>query len=474
MSAKKAATKKSIGLIHTNHDGKENPALTIEDAKIMLGWCEVPKGNDKMIVHLKDLKGNRIHLALSKTNRPISKANYAKLQSEILRNKWEFNGESIKIDNKDHVQDGQHRLVAFILAEQERVMDPEQWQVEHGQKKPLTLCTVVSRGISAAQKVVDTIDQTRPRNIGDVIYRNGDFSDKKHTEAKTLSKLLGQASTMLWQRFGGGKFSDAVGHPVSESLDLIQTHGKIKDALLFLWEEESGSEKRISSMTGLGHSATLMYLMGTCASDPENGDDVDFKHWEKAEEFWTLLASGAGLDSDHPCLTLRNYLQRVGGEEKARDKKLGAIIKAWNAFIDGEKINSKSIRVKEKNVDGKRVLAEIPRIGGLDTQKEARQSTRIGKWAVGDTAWIDGEEEVWFGEIVELDAETKEAFVQADGSEDVFVVAIKDLLTDEPEEAEEEEVEEDSDPLEEEEYEGEDDEDEEEYEEEEEEEPAVA
>lgn len=63
-----------------------------------------------------------------------------------------------------------------------------------------------------------------------------------------------------------------------------------------------------------------------------NQDDADF--------FWTRLHDGEGLEKGNPILTLRNdLLQDIGALRRMHPKRKAAIIiRAWNAFRDGEQL----------------------------------------------------------------------------------------------------------------------------------------
>jgi len=423
---------------------------TVAKAKELLGWTVVEKGEP---YHLKDLEGQYIRFKNNTHNRPFRKSLADKYANEMLRGKWTLNGHNLIFDWYGGIISAQHRLAALVLAEQERKRNPVHWQEEYGLTKPITVPFMFMFGIDPA--TADTVDLGQKRSLGDVLFRRDEFADVKlegkpltERKIKQLSDTLGQSVNLLWKRWGGKNASDAKGHPHSESLDLIEEHPLLKKALLFIFEEDGGSGEdgqRIRAYCSLSIATGMMYLMGTANSkvDIETGDCKIVKSsWEKAEEFWVKLASGEGLKEGDPILVLSKYLVRQAGSGAGeRDRVYGAIVKAWNLWIEGKKAKSaKDIRVKEKNVDGERKLAEYPRIGGLDVARDAQPTTKIGKWSLGDYAWVNDEEtEPWQGVIVKFDKD--QIFLRAEDNE-VYEASIDWLSGDQPE-IEDEENEED-------------------------------
>lgn len=430
--------------------------LTVDQAKELLGWTVVEKGEG---YHMKDLEGQFVLFKNSSSNRPFRISLSKKYGNEMLRGKWKQNGETISFDHYGQIISGQHRLAALVLAEQERKRNVVHWQDEMGLTKPLTIPVVLIFGIESTTDVVDTVDVGQKRSIGDVLFRRDEFDKElSDREVKKRATILGQALNLLWKRWGGKNATDAYGHPHSETLDMLDKHPKLKDALQFILDENGGGGdegNRIKDLCSLSIATAMMYLMGMSKStvNPETGEEkLNQGNWKKAEEFWVLLASGENLKADHPCLVLSRYLRKQDGSGmKEREKIYGAIVKAWLIFLEDGKAEMKSIRVKEKNVDGKRTLDEYPTIGGLDVPRKVHQEMNVGKWTLGDYAWVDdGEAEPWKGKIVEFAG--KELVMLLAEDNEVYETRIDLLSADEPE-TEEDELEDDpEDDIEEEEY----------------------
>lgn len=357
-------------LLYANHV-KKGP-LTVEDAKALLGWeeGEFEKGEYRF----KDVNGKKIQLHNNDTNRPFRMGLCKRYVSELLRNTWTLNGETIVIDRKGKIQDGQHRLVALVLAEQQRLKAVEKWEV-YGHRGPIKMEVIVVTGIADKTETVDTLNLGQKRSLGDIVFRNGEFGSDNLREQTRLSNTLAQAARLVWLRQGGGTVSDAPHFPPSEALSFIKDHTRLKDAVSLIFTEEGGPEKLISPFVPLGTAAGLLYLMATAGTDYEKYQEkgmeaLKFGQWNKTKEFWQLFASKAGLEKTSPILVLQNRLVNMdSGSGASRDEKIGMIIKAYQLWLDGKPADAKAIKIpKVKTETGKMVLSEIPRLGGIDTE----------------------------------------------------------------------------------------------------------
>ncbi len=344
-------------------EGEDKGPITFDEAKELIGWRE--EGADEnwgTEFALKDMYGKKIRLLNNPTNRPLKLAIGKRYASEFLRRVWRLNLETIVFGLSGNVRDGQHRLVGFILAEQMRQLDPKQWGED-----PLTMEVLLGFNVSDDKETADSYDKGQSRSLDDVIYRHEDFSQKTtDKEQRKISKTLSGALRMTWIRCGGLTVSSAPHFPHSEAMEFYEKHKGIMKSVkkiisLDSPQDEEGSTKLISSILSLGYASSLHYLMSKVDSD-------------KANEFWASLASGEGLSKGSPILSLRRYLMKsVAGSGAQRDAIYGACVKAWNFYLEGSKAETKDIQVKRKKKGEKFVLAEIPRIGGLDVDKEAPQ-----------------------------------------------------------------------------------------------------
>lgn len=364
----------------TLRSGKE--AITADEAKELLGWETEPDGKKKgwgSDYAFKDLTGKKVRLRNNPTNRPFRRTLAQRYANEMLRKKWQLNGEAIIVDRLAHIQSGQHRLVAVVFAEQTRLKAVEKWREDYGWRGPVSVDMLIVNGISEKPETVDTLDIGQKRSLGDVIFRNDDFGKQTDRDAKRLSNMLAGATRLAWLRSGGRSVSDAPHFPHSEALDFIEEHPRLRDAVEFIFNEDGGKEKLISGHISLAYAAGLMYLMSTAATDPEayqtkGFEELDFTLQDKAEQFWVEFAQGVGTKADDsPLFHLRNRLGRIDASgAMGRDEVIGSVIKAFNLWVDGKPAkSSRDVTVaKSKNEEGKMVLAEEPRLGGLDVEVE--------------------------------------------------------------------------------------------------------
>lgn len=456
------------------------PPLDAEQMKAILGWEEMgdgAKGEHK----LRDKEGKKVKLKNVKANRPLRIGVAERYAKEFLRGKWRFNGETFIIDSNGQFQDGQHRGVGLVLAEQLRQKDPAKWKEFIG-NKPITLDAIIVRGVNSAADTIDTLNIGQKRSLGDVIYRDhtinnarkGAFSDK---ELISLSNTLAVSVRLVWLRVVGKAVSDAPHFPHSEALDFLRGHPRITDAVLSIRDLE-GDDKLITGFITMGYAAGLYYLMGAAKTNPdlflEQGTAaLDFSLWGKAEEFWGAFA-GHKLPAAHPIARAKEIVKAIdSGSAQGREEVIRTILKAWNLWIEGEKSVSKEKVMVEKVMNeekGVMVMAEAPRVGGIDTdwsmynlelvtgeeeesqniteidpktgdeivRRKPKEKKRKGKgakkhptgWEVGDTVWVKEGDTKYFGQIVKMHDDSVDVKAQDDGN--VYTAAIKELFTDEP------------------------------------------
>lgn len=363
---------------------KGKDGVTVEKAKLLLGWQTeeqaVAEGGEKFGANytLKDFEGNKVRLLNNPTNRPFRRTLALKYMREMLMGRWKFNGETIIIDEYGFIQNGQHRLVGLVFAGQELIKNDQHWK-KYGTKHAPEMEVILVTGVKADPDTINSIDQGQGRSLGDVVFRSDIFGEgEKDKDAKRKSSILAGAARLAWIRMGGKTVSDAPNFPVSEANDFIANNPGLVDAVEFIYEEDGGSGaegKRISQFLSLNYAAGLCYLMSTTGSDPDAYESeglIDSSMVEKAQEFWVKFASGADLTKGDPILALRGALGRMeAGSGADRDEIVGTIVHAYNRWVDGEEATAKDIKVKKtKDENGRMILAETPRLGGLDVELE--------------------------------------------------------------------------------------------------------
>ena len=308
----------------------------------------------------KILEGN-------KSNRPMSKGLVKRYAQEMLSGDWsEPTGESIIIDSKGHLQNGQHRLHAVILAEEMREKKPE----EYG-KKIITHDFVIVRGINP--KAADNIDIGKARNAGDVFFRHTElFKDYKPAERKTLTKALAGAARLVYLRVRGLRVKGGPRVSHAELYDFIKEHPELPGWCEWVWDKDRESrEDGIGKRITLPYAAGLCYLAATSKTDGLEAKTWDYSLSDKVEAFVQSFADGVNLGKGHPILVGRAVLRtrKMGDGTLDRDETCTIFVKCLTAFLEGKKtVKPSDLKVKfTKGPEGERV-AEFARLGGIDIE----------------------------------------------------------------------------------------------------------
>jgi len=356
-------------------DGTELPALGIEKAKEALGWKEEGKegsnvkyGKNDVLLTYKDASGKvvKVKCEHNRNNRRLSMGNVSTLKQEILRGRYELNGEPIIIGRYGTLLDGQHTLTALILAHYEWEKDPglyPHWKMAPSIKK------VIIYGISEEDKVINTIDTGRPRTLSDVIYRSPYFSGLSLQAKNTCSGIAANAIKLLWTRTGENLDGFCAVRTHAESIDFLDRHPRILECVSLIYES---AENLGNPLPGLGVCAGLLYLMGAAKTNPREylneehlvETNVNWELWDQAQDFWVLLA-----DKSNPKFKpIRRVLaQTIEDGDSSPDAKIAIIVKAWELYRLGKAVTEAGLNltyIEEKN--GSIRLNETPVIGGID------------------------------------------------------------------------------------------------------------
>lgn len=337
-------------------------ALTVEQAKQLLGFEEVESGADYDIM----INGKKCRSTHNTKNRPLTEGLVDRYAQDILNRRWRINGETIVIGDHGEVLSGQHRLWAVIRAEEIRTSDAQKYHWADLWKGPVTMETLVVYGVDENDDIVNTLDTGKPRTFADVIYRSKYFADKSPAQRKTLARMTEHAVRCLWDRTRQGDDAYSSVRTHSESLHFIERHERVLAAVKHIAEENT--ENAISKWMSPGYASGFLYLMGTSASDVDiyrNGDrcekELDFSNWERACEFWVLLSSGSTV------LKELRYAVSALPEDGSMNEKRALFAKAWGHFLKNNDPDESDFKL-EYHTDslGFKTLIEAPSVGGID------------------------------------------------------------------------------------------------------------
>lgn len=232
-------------------------------------------------------------------NRPVRKSRVELYAGAMSDGAWLENGETIKWDEDDVLQDGQHRLLAVI-------------------RSGCTIRTLVVWGLPVAAQ--STLDRHLTRSLGDILTLEG----------FPRGALLSTAGSFLYKyehkllRGEGSRHEATRPDQLKEALD---THPGI-DSSIPVGDKISNSSISFSG----GVAIALHYLMARLDS-------------ELADMFWDGLASGVGLNENEPVFKLREKLIADARQARltyrhVRYTRAAWAIKAWNATRAGRTIQT--------------------------------------------------------------------------------------------------------------------------------------
>lgn len=211
-------------------------------------------------------------------------------QRQLEENKWQVNGESIKIDNKGYLLDGQHRLNAIVLA-----------------NKPMT--TYVARNLD--RDTFKTIDCGKPRSPSDYLKMEG------FGAVGTNLNIVAAAARIIMN------FDKKTGRYIAKTERISPTELIcFVDNHTALVESAKRGVQLHKIMSG-SIAAACHYVFSIVAP-------------EKAHEFFEALHTGAGLSKGNPALTLRNRLLTLRTQKQAGSSYqrmiVAYMVQAFNDF----------------------------------------------------------------------------------------------------------------------------------------------
>lgn len=239
----------------------------------------------------------------NKSNRPVNQAHVKRLAKDMSEGRWVFNGDEIRLTAGKVILDGQHRLLACVMA-------------------GVPFNTVVVSGLPMS--VFPTIDTGLPRTGAHTLAVMGE------TNASRLASALRYVHRYLSPEAAArrGKLTN------SEVQDLLKAHPFVRDSLALALANES-------KLLPVSQLAAIHYLFS-------------LRSKEEADAFVAKLKDGVGLEEGNPVLVLRERLV-LNAASKAKvgeDYVAALVIKAWNAYRKGENIKALRFREKGKSPEG--------------------------------------------------------------------------------------------------------------------------
>jgi hypothetical protein len=290
------------------------------------------------------------------SNRPLSKGVSRLYANEMLRGKWECNGEplifSVDETGKVHLISGQHRLDGLLLCNK---LANEEWP-----NAQTELDMVIISGVQ--HSTADTVDTGRSRNHADVLFRDpwvdsyfggesGEASwNSTVARRKTWTKTLAGAARLVWLIQGGETVSSAPKFVISEMLEFIkEQHPNLANAVTMVLDANESDSGNKGLKMSLPYIAALSYV----ACVDENGN-FNPEQLSNIDEFLNRISVGTGYDKGSPEWALAAYWNKLKAESGSKDRDrdwIGPFVKALQAFLDGStglKVSDIALSKKER------------------------------------------------------------------------------------------------------------------------------
>jgi len=237
-------------------------------------------------------------------NRNLKEWKIEQYAKDMKSGKWEFNGETIKFSRTGRLLDGQHRLLAIIMAD-------------------VTIKMEVRYGLE--DKVIPTIDTGTPRQSSDVLTINGfENATKISSIVKFVLNFRSGQYDQASRAYSKGK------HAITNEmvLDYVKKH---KKSLYESYSYGYNKDNNIISGTYLGG---LHYIFKKISES-------------EANDFCSRVADGLALSKESPIHLLRKKLIEDANAKRKmpNNERIAFVCKAWNHFRKKSKIKRLSLDI---------------------------------------------------------------------------------------------------------------------------------
>lgn len=248
-------------------------------------------------------------------NRGLSSTSSAKYARDMAAREWKPNGESIKLNPKGLMIDGQHRMQGVIDAAKLAAAEPENYSPFAGIE--LTFALNVDDEARA------TMDIGRKRTVSDFMAHYG--VDKAHKITPVVTWHLA---------FTKGNYVSASGRLQYQPTQAEIIHHWAENEDLFYTSALRGADTNRQKLGAATPSAVAYHVLREMSGD------------ELADTFWDRLVDGANLTTGSPVLVLRN---KLATHRYRREVHLALIFRAWNNWIDGKTVENMYFKQKVTN-----------------------------------------------------------------------------------------------------------------------------
>lgn len=241
-------------------------------------------------------------MAQNPINRALRSGVVSRLADAIKRGEWMLNGETIKFDWNGNMLDGQHRTAAAVEANQ-------------------AIDVFVVRGLDPRSQ--ETVDRGIRRTLADIIKLRGEsYAPVLAAGINTYHRI--QTGTLKYGAYSGRYYPS-----IQQAVRILEENPRIREGLAI--GHRLGVMLKVSA--GVTTACRLIFM---------NISETD------AIYFFEKLLTGSSLEEGDPILVLRNEflkdMVRTDERKHQLHEKAALLIKAWNHYRRGEKVERLSWR----------------------------------------------------------------------------------------------------------------------------------
>lgn len=243
-------------------------------------------------------------------NRTLSSKLVRQYADDMKAGRWPLNGESIKVDDRGNVVDGQHRLWAIL---------------ESG----ITLRTVLVEGVANDSR--RTVDMGRPRTASSILQMEG--------LASSTNVAAAAGAALRYQHYPEKVWSSSNIVSKVEIVDFARLHHEALNNGVIRARDLDSIKPVVSAYAAFHFEAVTL------------GFD------EPLSRFHHQVSTGANLDEGDPALTYRDWVltRRKGLREWQQQQFFAITVKAFNYHLKDRGI--KRLRFEKE-------MLPMPKIGG--------------------------------------------------------------------------------------------------------------
>jgi hypothetical protein len=257
-------------------------------------------------VEIITVKEAQEYLSRNEHNRPVSLALVNKYATDMVTGRWMLSTDMIGFDTAGRLIQGQHRMSAVVLA--------DEWQP--GIEVPMLV------GHGFPPESFDVLDQGKMRSAAHVLGSHG--MSNTHRIGTVARQML------FYDNFPGSIWNG------SENITRVQVINWALEHREEIVASNPGHNPRHATFLNIVTWVGLHYLVNR-----------DSSHEARWDEFQHGVFTGENLSPGHPALRLRNGTTLATWGLNGAQPRLGAYIKAWNAFVEERPIQNLIFRRNE-------------------------------------------------------------------------------------------------------------------------------